>query len=54
MIYVGIEKVKLFMLTEFDEKFDNGEDITPYLDMSTICRPGYEQRRVNGQLPTLP
>ena len=39
------------MLTEFDEKFDNGEDITQYLDMSTIRRPGYEQQRVNVDFP---
>jgi hypothetical protein len=32
---------------EFDQKFDSGdEDITAYLDMNTIRRPGYEQRRV--------
>lgn len=36
---------------EFDEKFDNGEDITSYLDMNTIRRPGYEQRRVNVDFP---
>lgn len=52
MIYIGIEKVKLFMLAEFDEKFDNGEDITPYLDMNAIRRLGYEQRRVNVDFPT--
>lgn len=39
------------MFAEFDEKFDNGEDITPYLDMSTIRRPGYEQRQVNVDFP---
>jgi hypothetical protein len=37
---------------EFDQKFDAGEDITPYLDMKTIRRPGYEQRRVNVDFPT--
>ncbi|MEH2323406.1 MAG: CopG family transcriptional regulator [Nostoc sp.] len=36
---------------EFDEKFDSGEDITSYLDLSTIRRPGYEQRRVNVDFP---
>ncbi len=30
---------------EFDQKFDAGEDMTTYLDMNTIRRPGYEQRR---------
>ena len=37
---------------KFDQKFDSGEDITPYLDMNTIRRPGYEQRRVNVDFPT--
>jgi hypothetical protein len=36
---------------EFDEKFDNGEDVTPYLDLSTIRRPSHEQRRVNVDFP---
>ncbi|NMG08539.1 CopG family transcriptional regulator [Brasilonema sp. UFV-L1] len=36
---------------EFDEKFDNGEDVTPYLDLSTVRRPGHEQRRVNVDFP---
>jgi hypothetical protein len=31
---------------EFDEKFDSGEDITSCLDVSTIRRPGCEQRRL--------
>jgi len=37
---------------EFDEKFDAGEDIITYLDMNTIRRPGYEERRVNVDFPT--
>ncbi|MBE9215255.1 CopG family transcriptional regulator [Plectonema cf. radiosum LEGE 06105] len=37
---------------KFDQKFDSGEDITAYLDMNTIRRPGYEQRRVNVDFPT--
>ncbi|MBW4557350.1 MAG: BrnA antitoxin family protein [Trichormus sp. ATA11-4-KO1] len=37
---------------EFDQKFDAGEDMTTYLDMNTIRRPGYEQRRVNVDFPT--
>ena len=36
---------------DFDEKFDNGENITSYLDMNTIRRPLYEQRRVNVDFP---
>lgn len=29
---------------EFDAKFDNGEDITEFLDFSQARRPGYEQK----------
>ena len=36
---------------EFDRRFDDGEDITPFLDMSTVQQPGLEQRRVNVDLP---
>jgi hypothetical protein len=32
---------------EFDHRFDEGEDITPYIDESTIRRPGLGARRVN-------
>jgi CopG antitoxin of type II toxin-antitoxin system len=36
---------------EFDEKFDNGEDVSEYLDYSSARRPGREQRRVNVDFP---
>jgi len=32
---------------ELDKKFDAGEDVTKYLDLSRARRPGHEQRRVN-------
>ena len=35
----------------FDRKFDNGEDISKYLDLSKIRRPGQEQKRVNVDFP---
>ena len=38
--------------TEFDAKFDQGEDITQFLDLSHAKRPGYEQKRVNVDFPT--
>lgn len=37
---------------EFDKKFDEGEDITEYLDVSKARRPGQEQKRVNVDFPT--
>ena len=36
---------------EFDQKFDNSEDTSRFLDWSTARRPGLEQRRVNVDLP---
>ena len=35
----------------FDKKFDKGEDITKYLDLSRATRPGQEQKRVNVDFP---
>ena len=36
---------------EFEKRFDEGEDITPYSDKATIRRPGLEARRVNVDFP---
>jgi hypothetical protein len=36
---------------EFDRKFDDGEDITEFLDLSKARRPSHEQRRVNVDFP---
>jgi hypothetical protein len=35
----------------FDNKFDRGEDVSKYLDLSRAIRPGREQKRVNVDLP---
>lgn len=35
----------------FDKKFDKGEDITKYLDVSKRYRPGQEQKTVNVDFP---
>ena len=35
----------------FDKKFDSGEDITKYLDLSRATKPGQEQKRVNVDFP---
>lgn len=37
---------------EFDTRFDQGEDVTPALDVTRAQRPGHEQRRVNVDFPT--
>jgi hypothetical protein len=36
---------------EFDEKFNGGDDITKYLDVSKARRPAQEQKRVNVDFP---
>ena len=36
---------------ELDKKFDSGEDISKYLDVSKAHRPNQEQRRVNVDFP---
>ena len=37
--------------SNFDKKFDKGEDITKYLDLSRAIKPGQEQKRVNVDFP---
>ena len=37
--------------TEFDRKFDDGEDVTPYLDLDKRRKPALEQKRVNVDFP---
>jgi hypothetical protein len=37
--------------SEFDKKFDEGADISAYLDLSTAKRPMQELRRVNVDFP---
>jgi len=36
---------------EFDKKFDDGEDITVFLDTKNIKRPGLESKRVSVDFP---
>jgi hypothetical protein len=36
---------------EFDARFDAGEDMTAYLDLSSARRPGREVQRVNVDFP---
>ncbi|HIJ81859.1 MAG TPA: CopG family transcriptional regulator [Desulfuromonadales bacterium] len=36
---------------ELDQKFDDGEDISPHLDISKARRPQQEQKRVNVDFP---
>jgi hypothetical protein len=36
---------------ELDEKFDNGEDVSAYFDLTKARRPNLEPRRVNVDFP---
>ncbi len=36
---------------QFDEAFDNGEDISAYVNYAKAKRPNLEQKRVNLDLP---
>ena len=36
---------------ELDKKFDDGEDISEFFDLSHARRPGQEQKRVNVDFP---
>ena len=37
--------------SELDKKFDDGEDISEFLDLSKARRPEQEQKRVNVDFP---
>ena len=37
--------------SEFDKRFDDGKDISKYLNMSKARRPEQEQKRVNVDFP---
>jgi hypothetical protein len=45
-------KSKSITAKEFDEKFDNGEDISEYVDWSTAIRPNREVQRINVDFST--
>jgi biotin operon repressor len=36
---------------ELERRFDAGEDVSKYLDISKIRRPGHEQKRINVDFP---
>ncbi len=38
--------------SDFERKFDEGRNVTADLDLSKVCRPGQEQRRVNVGFPS--
>ena len=44
-------KKKSIKASEFDQKFENGDDITEFLDLQKATRPGFEQKRVSVDFP---
>jgi hypothetical protein len=44
-------RLKYMKAKDLDRKFDAGEDITEFLDLSKARRPGQEQKRVNVDFP---
>ncbi len=42
---------KTISAEEFDRRFDDGEDMSDYLDWSSFRRPGLESKRVNLDMP---
>lgn len=45
-------KLKTISTDEFDRMFDDGEDISAYVDWAKARRPGLEPKRVNVDFPT--
>jgi CopG antitoxin of type II toxin-antitoxin system len=43
--------VKTISAEEFDRRFDDGEDMSDYLDWSRARRPGLEPKRINLDVP---
>jgi len=43
--------MKKITAEELDKKFDNGEDISEYMDLSTIRKPNKKLKRVNIDFP---
>lgn len=44
--------MKTIPAAELDRMFDDGEDISDYIDWSSARRPGLEPKRVNVDFPT--
>jgi hypothetical protein len=42
---------KTIDIAEFERKFDDGEDVTDYIDWSKAVRPGLVAKRVNVDMP---
>ncbi len=45
------DKTETITAQEFDRRFDAGEDVSRFMDLSTAKRPGKEVQRVNVDFP---
>lgn len=43
--------MKTISASELDEKFDNGEDVMEFLDLSKAERPNQKHKRINVDFP---
>ena len=46
-----MKALEIITAEELDTKFDNGEDVSEYFDLSKARRPNLEARRVNVDFP---
>jgi hypothetical protein len=46
-----MKKTSTITAKEFDHRFERGDDISAFIDKTTITRPGVEARRVNVDFP---
>lgn len=43
--------MKKISTSEFDERFDNGEDMSDFLDFSKAVKPNQKHKRINVDFP---
>lgn len=43
--------MKTIKASEFDRRFDDGEDVSEFVDLSSARRPNLESKRVNVDFP---
>jgi hypothetical protein len=46
-----LKEIQPITAEEFDRRFDDGEDMSDYLDWSTAVRPNEATKRVNVDMP---
>jgi hypothetical protein len=51
-LIVSSDGTRKITVEEFDRMFDDGEDISDFLDKSRMTRPGHVPKRVNVDFPT--